>query len=35
MDIAMGLLSNSLLNKVMGAATVNEDNEFMMLDMAN
>jgi hypothetical protein len=35
MDIKMGLLRNSMVNKVMGVATVDEDNELMMLDIAN
>jgi hypothetical protein len=28
MDIAMGLLRNSSMNKVMGVSTIDEDNDF-------
>jgi hypothetical protein len=35
MDIEMGLLRNSTVNKVMGVSTVDEDNDLMMLDIAN
>ena len=35
MDITMCLLDDSVINKVMGATGVNEDNDFMMLEVAN
>jgi hypothetical protein len=31
----MGLLSNASMNKVMSVATIDEDNDFVMLDIAN
>jgi hypothetical protein len=35
MDLAMGLLRNLVMNKIMDVAIVNEDNEFLMLDITN
>jgi hypothetical protein len=35
MHIEMGLLSNASMNKFIGVAFIDEDNDFMMLDIAN
>jgi hypothetical protein len=35
MDVAMCLLGDLVVNKVMGATTFNEDNGFMMFNVPN
>jgi len=35
MDIEMGLLSNASMNKFIGVSFIDEDNDFMILDIAN
>jgi hypothetical protein len=35
MDITQGLLSNVMMNKIMGVSTVDKDNDFLILDIPN
>jgi hypothetical protein len=35
MDIAMHLLGNAVMNKIMGASTINKDDDLPMLDVTN
>jgi hypothetical protein len=35
MDVAMGFLGNATMNKMVGAATINQNDDFSMLDVAN
>jgi len=35
MDIENGLLRNSMMNKIIGVSTIDEDNDFPMLDITN
>jgi hypothetical protein len=34
-NITIGFLANTMMNKIMGASTVNKDDEFSMLNIAN
>jgi hypothetical protein len=34
-NIAIGFLGNATMNKIMGVATVNKDDDFLMLNIAN
>ena len=33
MDITMGFLSDAAMNKIVGAATINQDDDFSVLDV--
>jgi hypothetical protein len=35
MDIEIDFLGNAMMNKIMGAAIVNGDDEFLMLNVTN
>ena len=35
MDIAMGFLGNAAMNKIVGAATINQDDDLSVLDVTN
>jgi hypothetical protein len=35
MDVAMGFLGNAAMNKIMGAATINQDDDLLVLDVTN
>ena len=35
MDVAMSFLGNVAMNKIMGAATINQNDDLPMLDVAN
>jgi hypothetical protein len=35
MDIAMSFLGNATMNKIMGASTMNKNDDLPMLDVAN
>jgi len=35
MDVAMSFLGNVAMNKIMGAATINQNNDLMMLDVTD
>jgi hypothetical protein len=35
MDVAMILLGNAAMNKIMGASTINQNDDLSMLDVTN
>jgi hypothetical protein len=35
MDIAVGFLGDAAMNKVVGAATINQDDDFSVLDITD
>ena len=35
MDVAMGLLGNAAMNKIMGASTINQNDDLPMLDVTD
>jgi hypothetical protein len=35
MDVAMGFLGNAAMNKIVGAATVNQNDDLSVLDVTN
>jgi hypothetical protein len=35
MDITMSLLGNATMNKIMGASTINKNDDLTMLDVTN
>jgi hypothetical protein len=35
MDVAMSFLGNAAMNKIMGAATINQNDELPMLDVTD
>jgi hypothetical protein len=35
MDVAMSFLSNAVMNKIMGASTINQNDDLPMLDVTN
>jgi hypothetical protein len=35
MDIAMGFLGDAAMNKIMGAATINQDDDLSVLDVTD
>jgi hypothetical protein len=35
MDISMGFLGNATMNKIMGASTINKNDDLPMLDVTN
>jgi hypothetical protein len=35
MDVAMSFLGNAVMNKIMGAATINQNNDLLMLDVTD
>jgi hypothetical protein len=35
MDITHGLLRNEVMNKIMGSTTIDEDEDFCMLEITN
>ena len=35
MDVAMSFLGNAMMNKIMGVATINQNDDLLMLDVTN
>jgi hypothetical protein len=35
MDVAMGFLGNAAMNKIVGAATINQNDDILVLDVTN
>jgi hypothetical protein len=35
MDVAMSFLGNAAMNKIMGASTINQNNDLLMLDVTD
>jgi hypothetical protein len=35
MDVTMGFLGNAAMNKIVGAATINQDDDLSMLDVTD
>jgi hypothetical protein len=35
MDVAMSFLGNVAMNKIMGASTINQNDDLLMLDVTN
>jgi hypothetical protein len=35
MDVAMSFLGNAVMNKIMGASTINQNDDLPMLDVTN
>jgi hypothetical protein len=35
MDVAMSFLGNAALNKIMGASTINQNDELLMFDVTD
>jgi hypothetical protein len=35
MDVAMSFLGNAAMNKIMGAATINQNDDLLMLDVTD
>jgi hypothetical protein len=35
MDVAMGFLGNAAMNKIMGAATINQNDDLSVLDVTD
>jgi hypothetical protein len=35
MDVAMSFLGNAAMNKIMGASTINKNDDLPMLDVTN
>jgi hypothetical protein len=35
MDVAMGFLGNAAMNKIVGAATINQDDDLSVLDVTD
>jgi hypothetical protein len=35
MDVAMGFLGNAAMNKIVGVATINQDDDLLVLDVTN
>jgi hypothetical protein len=35
MDVAMGFLGNAVMNKIVGATTINQNDDLSVLDVTN
>jgi hypothetical protein len=35
MDVAMSFLGNAMMNKIMGVATINQNDDLLMLDVTD
>jgi hypothetical protein len=35
MDVAMGFLGNAVMNKIVGAATINQNDDLLLLDVTD
>jgi hypothetical protein len=35
MDVAMSFLGNAAMNKIMGASTINQNDDLLMLDVTD